>query len=1745
MKIINQQISDKYRVIQKIGEGSLSIVYLVTDISDTNSKYALKLLKEESTTSHLENIIRFNSEIAIAAHLNHENIIKIVDYGRFAGYHYFIMEYIEGSSLDDYMKDVVAFSTEEAIYIIKYLSLALEHIHRNGIIHRDLKPSNILIPYGNSIEKFKHLKLVDFGLSYMMEYGNYDDPDLIIGTFAYMSPEQSGVIKRNVDERSDIYAMGILFYQMLTGNLPFKADNVNSLMHRHIASRPEGFQKSAPGTPEILEKIVFKMIEKEPDKRYQSAEAVVQDLELFLMGYRNFTPGENEKVLRPYFRTELIARSNEMLQLTGIYHRVLEGEGGFCLISGFAGSGKTRLVEELHEYVNSNDGLFLSAKCYPAMTGIPYIVFNDLLNIYLKIFRKKTELEKKKIISILKNEIGDLGEIVIKFNPLMKEILGECPPVIPLENERESKRFLVTISKLFRILGDLEKGLVIQVDDLQWSDEGSVKLLKEMALNIHEARLLMVGIYRSDELGPEHAFEKNIISQHNKFSSLLELTCNPFNESELNSMVRNILYNEKNDTLISEISSFIFRKSHGNPLMSIEIIRQLIQEKGIYFRENRWHFDSTLAQRVNIPSEIIDIIIKRLSLFSDYEKELLASASIFGKKINMSYLFQINEALYSSWVGSGGDVFSENNSDHSSSGKLLVSIIDKAINLQILEKDYYIEERSLCFTHDRIREVLYNLISEDNRKIIHRNIAQMLEQAETGDHKGMIFDILYHYIECGDEDKILQYGMSAGFIAKNNYANEDALRYYRLCLEIYERKLSSGENGSLMSMLMGCRENIGDLYLRTGELTKAIDLYNMIFNYYKSPLKQGETYCQICNAYFKMGDWSRCESFSRKGLRLFGESLPGKRPFVIMSMIVEMVIHLFHSLFPSFFLTKKKNDHDEEGLKIKLFLIANWMYILTDVQKFVRTIIKMLNISESRIGLSKELGTSMAAYASMCMVIPIFKRALRYHENALKIRDSLGDEWGVGQSLQWLGYCHAWQGDYSKSDEHFQRSLAIFRRIGDLWEIGMDLGGISYNAYITSNYERCHSLTKDLIAISTKLNDYYGISRAYQHHAACYIEKGDYKTAEEFLVDSEELCLRHGLDFNLCYNYGAFGYLYLEKGEFDRAIGYFQKAIEMDEKNNFIKYFITFIYPLYAEANLRLLIEKKKDVLIVPEIEIDKIRVIIKNAIKKTKAWVNNYGLALRSKALFYAFTGQLKKADNAFNESVEQFSNYGRKFDTAKSFLMYAMFLRRTDRVSESISKFEAAYRLFVEIGAETYVKIVSALLTDEQEQPGEKDSISYLDRHKLSSIIKISRDITSILNLDELLSKIMENAVEVTGAQRGFLFIKNEDSGSFELKVSNTVYIESEPQYSQNIVDMVARNARAVISSDAENEHGFSMYKSIVRYGLKSILCVPIQRRNTVLGVCYLDNSLSRGVFTDADKDILNVFMTQAAIAIDNAYFYTNLEKKIADRTLELNTAKKELETAYSSVSSAFEIIKEDLYIARKIQHNMLPHDLETIKNLSINLIYHPMGDIGGDIYDVTQLNDDAIRIFLADATGHGIQASLITMVIMSEYNKIKKNAPDPSSLITYLNTYFSGFTTMKIVFSCTVVDIYVQSKYIKFASAGHPTQYLIKDKGIIELDRTGRIIGFIRDSEYKTLEYGIETNDCLLLLTDGLFEHFNERGENYSEARMKKILYESKNMSPVKIYNAINNDVEIFLQNKKINDDDDVTFIGITIQ
>jgi ribosomal protein S18 len=552
MNLYGKIIGNKYKIISKIEEGGMSTIWQAFDNND--NKVVVKVLKKNLTSNRVEDIIRFKGEATNVSKLLSEGIAKVYDIGEYENLYYIVLEYVEGDNLQELLNKGCIFSIDEVLNIIYDLCKILKEVHSINIIHKDIKPGNVIVKkvLKDSNETYK-VTLIDFGLSLIRNF-DFENSSNLIGTVLYMPPEQSGFIKSTIDDRADLYSLGIMFYQLLSNRLPFEGNDLNSIIYQHIAKKPTKLTKINHQLPVVLEKIVFKLIEKEPEKRYQSVLSLIKDIELFKKGDVNFEPGLNDNLLKLNYRTNLIGRETEYNYLKEKIDESVKGVGSICILKGIAGSGKTRLVEELRSYIYKEKIVFIEGKCFLGENTVPFDSFKEAFNNYVKYFKKYSDKDKIKIKNNIKKYIGELGKVVIDFNPVLKDIIGDVKSTTKLDLINEKARLNIVITDLIKAISKSHKGLVVLIDDIQWIDEGSLNLLNTIAVDIKNYNIIFICAYRNDNNSNENKVNEFLKSSQYKKYNVFNINLDRFNFKDTKKLSR----------FLTEQGKMIPRRTSGN-----------------------------------------------------------------------------------------------------------------------------------------------------------------------------------------------------------------------------------------------------------------------------------------------------------------------------------------------------------------------------------------------------------------------------------------------------------------------------------------------------------------------------------------------------------------------------------------------------------------------------------------------------------------------------------------------------------------------------------------------------------------------------------------------------------------------------------------------------------------------------------------------------------------------------------------------------------------------------------------------------------------------------------------------------------------------------------------------------------------------------------------------------------------------------------------------------------------------------
>ncbi|MCK4798517.1 MAG: AAA family ATPase, partial [Spirochaetes bacterium] len=354
---------------------------------------------------------------------------------------------------------------------------------------------------------------------------------------------------------------------------------VNTLLHELVTKEATPVTRIKSSTPKIIEEIITKLMSKEQDLRYQSAKGLLYDLERYLKGEHDFVIGAKDQKVKLTYQTRCVGREEELNKIKGLVDNTWDNKGSICLIGGEPGVGKTRLIEALKDYIYNKGydqgGLFITGRCVSQENKTPYQPFRDAMNEYINKLEKLDEVEKLKEVKRIKEVVGELGKIIIRLNPNMEKILGHVPDLVEIDSERENQRFLMVASNFFRHLGSEDNICVLFLDDLQWADEGSLRLLEEIVNGISKSNLLIVGTYRDNEVDEKHSLTRIIkeAKEQNEYT-LEDIQLKKFDHNRLNKMIAGVL-GEKEE-YANKLSEYVLKKSGGNPFFAITILRELV-----------------------------------------------------------------------------------------------------------------------------------------------------------------------------------------------------------------------------------------------------------------------------------------------------------------------------------------------------------------------------------------------------------------------------------------------------------------------------------------------------------------------------------------------------------------------------------------------------------------------------------------------------------------------------------------------------------------------------------------------------------------------------------------------------------------------------------------------------------------------------------------------------------------------------------------------------------------------------------------------------------------------------------------------------------------------------------------------------------------------------------------------------------------------------------------------------------------
>ncbi|MGK7924412.1 MAG: AAA family ATPase, partial [Spirulina sp.] len=782
-----------YRLGQLLHTSSRTLVYRGLRDRD-RVPVIVKILRNPFPT--FNELVRFRNQYVIARHLEHPHIVTPLALDRYGNGYALIMPDGEGLSLRDDWRNGDR-SLAEFLAIAVQLADALHYLSRQRIIHKDIKPGNVLIHPDT-----RQVQLIDFSIASLLpkERQQLTSPNVLEGTLAYLSPEQTGRMNRGIDYRTDFYSLGVVLYELLTGVLPFQSQDPMALIHCHIAQTPLAphhfLDTRGKRYPEVLSEIVLKLMAKNAEDRYQSALGLKWDLQrcqqqLDATGtLARFPLGERDAGDRFLLPEKLYGREKEVRALLDAFDRVSGGAGRVEMmrVTGFSGIGKTAVVNEIHRPVVRQRGYFIKGKFDQFNRKVPFFgvlqALRDLMRQLLSESDAQLQVWKAKILAA----VGENGQILINALPELQEIIGAQPPAIELSGTAARDRFHWLFQAFIGVFTTPEHPLVMFLDDLQWVDSASLNLIHLLMTELDGGSLLLVGAYRDREVSPVHSLML-VLERITRAGATIEtIVLQPLSQPDINRLIADTLH--CSEELAHPLADLVYRRTRGNPFFTAQFLRALYEDGAIAFdpRRGGWQCDLAKVREASLTDDVVAFMALQLQKFPEATREALKLAACIGNTFDLATLAIVcettpEEVAGNLWHGlQEGFVLPE-----SEIYKFFQGDEDEQRDAKSKIFSSQPDRVAYRFVHDRVQQAAYSLIPEAQKQVTHLKIGQLLLQNKPDRVRDEnIFALVNHLnygatllTEGAERDRLARLNLMAGRRALTANAAEAAAEYLR------------------------------------------------------------------------------------------------------------------------------------------------------------------------------------------------------------------------------------------------------------------------------------------------------------------------------------------------------------------------------------------------------------------------------------------------------------------------------------------------------------------------------------------------------------------------------------------------------------------------------------------------------------------------------------------------------------------------------------------------------------------------------------------------------------------------------------------------------------------------------------------------------------------------------------------------------------------------------------------------------
>lgn len=1679
-----------YPVLEKLHETRGSVFYR-THIEKTGQSAVIQQLKVQHANPSELAVLK--QEFRALASREYNHVLRHLDLIDLKDITALILEDFKGIPISSLIS-TASLSVEVFLDIAIQLAQALGELHQDDITHGALTPDHIFIDMNSG-----HVKLGGFGFIAQFTHENeaIHDGEVIKNILAYISPEQTGRMNRSIDYRTDLYSIGICFYHMLTGSVPFMDLHPMRMFHAHIARHPVSPSDIMPAIPGPLSEIILRLLKKTPEERYQNSFGLKADLETCRSELKKngtiqpFDIGRQDISRRFNIPQKLYGRDEDIQKLLSAYDRICRGGKEIMLITGPPGIGKTALIRELDKVLVEKNGYFISGKYERLRKDVP---FSALIQAIMGLVRDMLS-ESQRNISVWKdmilNAVGNNGRVITEVIPEVELIIGRQPDLAVLNPEETKNRFNFVIERFMEAIATPDHPMILFLDDLQWADLASFDLIERLYGNPDIRYLFIIGSYRDNEVDSSNSLSAMIGHIEHQAVPIHSLALQPLQEFDVRQIIVDFLKSSHEQG--AYLSSLVHEKTGGNPFFINQFLKKLFEMKYITFDPSLgWSWDQETLSSLQVTDNLVELLVEKIRQLSGRTIDILTLCSCIGNRFDLEMVSLVT-------------------------GQNLEQVlpgITEAIREGLVGKT----PRHYVFLHDRIQEAAYSMIPDQDKASWHYRIGRIeLARSDAVQLKKKIFyivDQLKFGMDCfpdqAEKKEFIGLCLETGRKAKRATAYVQATSYLKTGISLLEPD-SWAEDHSLAYELH--RELLECLYL-TGHFEEGEDLFEFTLARTQSIIDIANLSSLMVILYTSQGNFEKALKIGYQASRTIGYPLSQRTSVIRVGLALVR-------LWLTFRFKKIEDLIQLPEIQDPVIIASGHLFINTGtVVYYSNPNLWALTIIEGNRITFKHGNWEMSDYsltALACIlgsVIGLYPLGYRLCQTALVMCDRKpGHTNRCRIHFLFAMMVLPWTRHAAESIPYFRKAHTYGIECGDRLFASHSINLIcAYRIMlghpvdeILEEYARYHDFM-----ISGK--DPFVKSSFIENRRMVLCLKG--LLPERHCLDDREfsekenraLYIESGNELGLFLFLWNLQHIRFMFGKFEEALSIsneLKKLMERDVALGCLHYGdILFFHSLtlatlYPSARLA-----------------DKIRTraAIRQNQKKMKFWAKHSPMNFRHKYLlveaeWYRITGKSIQATRTYRDAIQSANESGYTNSEAIANERFAHYWLSSGFRDIAGFHFSEACRCYERYGAQGKVKqltedypdlIRTTVANIDEAAKNISDSLD------LTTVISASQAISGEIHLGKLLTTMLKRSMENAGAERGFMVLENKgdlfveaerDICRDEISVLRSIPLDDHDGLSHAIVNYTARTKEILLLDNAAASGDFTRDPYVLKHLPKSILCLPVLNLGRLSAVIYFENNQTTRAFSEQRIELVKILASQAAIAIENSRLYEKMEENVRARTTELDRTLKDVEDINKRTMSS-------IAYASLIQQSLLP-DLSLVAQVLPRnfVLWQPREIIGGDMYYIERVGHQVVLV-LMDCTGHGVPGAIMTMLAVSGLKQIIRDEKDhhPASILKKLNLFIK--TSLRqdrpecqsdAGLDAAVIRWDQDEKNLHYAGARLPLYY-IKDRMMHRISPDRPSIGYIKSrADFDFTVHTIPQADNLMfyLATDGFMDQLGGVG------------------------------------------------------